>query len=654
MESLKTMMSENIANQQNYENLVSITSKFISDTIPLIETMGIYKIGEKEYRYPNCVEKSIFKMIQVMMYENGRYNTDKWKSIDPKLKEYMGSLNSSIKVDDSWNNIVCGLDKSKVKYNQPNPGYNIKSNKENVLGLLNILSGGTEYASINEWVEKVYRGNDIKVMDNVIIVKNNYKVTIYEGHTSFEVLKSKETENIKLNINITSDITSVLYMFKINQFSFSDFYFKFFSDIDFLNVFSKETIINLMNDDQILVDYNTNKLAAWFVLYRRKETNMTEEDFIKLVMTFNIISPKTHLLEEFSDINIYHDEEILPGVLPQSLTKLELSGFNQPLTEGVLPSSLTSLTLDVFNEPLEPGVLPSSLTSLTLNMFNKTLEPGVLPSSLTSLTLDRFEKPLAEGVLPSSLTSLTFKWFNQPLEPGVLPKSLTSLTLNGFKQPLAEGVLPSSLTSLTLDVFNQPLTEGVLPSSLTSLTLKWFNKPLAEGVLPSSLTSLTLKWFNKPLTQGVLPSSLTSLTLDGFIQPLTQGVLPLSLTSLTLIGFKQPLAQGVLPSSLTSLTLKWFEQPLTEGVLPSSLTSLSLDGFNQPLTEGVLPSSLTSLTLNGFKQPLTEGVLPSSLTSLTLNGFNQPLTEGVLPSSLTSLTLNGFKQPLAESKYSRK
>ena len=129
--------------------------------------------------------------------------------------------------------------------------------------------------------------------------------------------------------------------------------------------------------------------------------------------------------------------------LPSTLTKLHIYGLNHSPPVGVSSSKL------FYNQPLQCGDLPSSLITLCIP-YNKLIQVGVLPHSITELDLSSFDQPLQIGVLPNSLTTLTMKNIDQPLQIGVLPTSLTTLTLGKFDQPLQIGVLPSSITTLAL------------------------------------------------------------------------------------------------------------------------------------------------------------------------------------------------------------
>jgi hypothetical protein len=501
MQTLKTMLTTDAADSETLKNLkkiIELQQKTKND-IPLIETMGKYKVNGVTYQYQNCVEKSIFKMIQVMMYKGGQYDTDMWTSIDPKLKEYMQSLDHKYKDRDDWNDIVCN--RKEYQYNSSD-GYNIKSNLENVLRLLNTLSGGTQYKSLEEWVMKVYKGNNVRVEEgNRIILMERYIVQILDGHTRFIIKytnekdadKDMEEDNegviILKTLRIGLNTIPILYMFKLDEPVFDSFYFDIQGDLDFGSVLSKETRNRVVNSDDILIDYRKSSLSSWIVLERQKLSSLSDQQVQNLIIRLNILSLK-HLLEGITEMEYEYRRSPEPGLLPSSLTSLKMTWLNQPLETGVLPTSLKTLVMDHFDQPLEPGVFPSSLEVLEMETFDQPLKPGVLPSSLKTLVMDFFNQPLEPGVLPSSLEVLKMESFDQPLAPGVFPSSLEILEMESFDRPLKPGVLPPSLTKLVMNRYDRPLQPGILPSSLNRLKMRNFSQPLKPGVLPPSLRSL--------------------------------------------------------------------------------------------------------------------------------------------------------------------
>jgi len=187
--------------------------------------------------------------------------------------------------------------------------------------------------------------------------------------------------------------------------------------------------------------------------------------------------------------------------LPHSLRTLHLLGSPGLMLEPhTLPPRLTSLSLGaVKNTSLPAGVLPQSLTSLELSYdFESRIdsEVGVLPSNLKRLDLAEWTRSLSIAALPASLTELDLHSIsNHPLP--VLPSHLEVLRISGaFDYPLT-GVLPSSLRVLRLTGrFDQPLTADMFASTpqLEELYLSDLSsaRQLSGRVLPRSLRVLRL------------------------------------------------------------------------------------------------------------------------------------------------------------------
>ncbi len=193
-------------------------------------------------------------------------------------------------------------------------------------------------------------------------------------------------------------------------------------------------------------------------------------------------------------------------ILPPNLKTLRIT-FDRPIAAGMLPPSLTYLDVGyVFDQSVD-NILPHSLTHLAFGyLFDQPIV--TLPPGLTHLTFGAlFDQPIV--TLPPGLTHLTFgDMFNQLI---VLPSSLTHLTFGSqFDQPIA--ALPPGLTHLTFGLqFNQPIVPGMLPPSLTHLTFgNMFDQPIVPGMLPPSLTHLAFgSRFDQP---GILlPPNLTNL-----------------------------------------------------------------------------------------------------------------------------------------------
>ncbi|KAK5576296.1 hypothetical protein RB653_007437 [Dictyostelium firmibasis] len=153
-------------------------------------------------------------------------------------------------------------------------------------------------------------------------------------------------------------------------------------------------------------------------------------------------------------------------------------GFTQPIASKVFSHLNELKTLkfgDHFNSIILADELPNSLTYLDLGGYNKPLELGVLPNSLISLKFYCFNKTINN--LPSSIEYLNLGWsFNQIIEKGVLPINLKSLHIYnpGFRQDLSiDGILPPSFENLTISSDNLSLIQS-FDSKFLSKYIKLF------------------------------------------------------------------------------------------------------------------------------------------------------------------------------------
>ncbi len=221
------------------------------------------------------------------------------------------------------------------------------------------------------------------------------------------------------------------------------------------------------------------------------ETNSTNQVLRKL---FSVV-------DDLKYLKIISATQILPGVIPNTLIKLEfLEEYQHDIVPGVFPPDLQILIFDEnkFNQNIGLGVLPDGLVKLTLgNMFNQQIGLNVLPEGLQNLTFGAsFNKPIGPNILPAGLHSLTFGFrFNQPIGSGVLPAGLQNLTFgDSFNQLIGPNVLPEELQNLTFGAsFNRSIGQNVLPAGLHSLTLNDdYSRSIAPDVLPNGLNVLRI------------------------------------------------------------------------------------------------------------------------------------------------------------------
>ncbi|GAM22597.1 hypothetical protein SAMD00019534_057720 [Acytostelium subglobosum LB1] len=357
-----------------------------------------------------------------------------------------------------------------------------------------------------------------------------------------------------------------------------------------------------------------------------------------------------------------------PGSLRSGLLSLSLGPrFQRPIDKGILPDTLTRLSLDDYKQPLTPGALPSSIRVVNFGEeYNQAIEPGVFdpdsPPEVIQFGMmfnqPLFTEPLGTPVLPTGVIKLTFGYtFDQPLLSGTLPDTLAFLKLGDeFDRALRPGDLPQSLRFLMFGrCFNQHIGPNILPSNLLTLHMgQRFGKPVLPGYLPSTLKEFknyAYFWDDEedghvdvpPLVPGCLPEGLASLMVKTH-QPLQLGLLPNSMSIVQLIGnFNSKIEIGMLPLSLTTLSLgDEFRQPLEPGTLPPNLSYLSIGrGFSEPLRAGVLPANLYCLTVHLSLEHVVEPyALPDNLRVFINDGMGMP---PVLPDSLSIMYISNVK-----------
>ncbi len=191
---------------------------------------------------------------------------------------------------------------------------------------------------------------------------------------------------------------------------------------------------------------------------------------------------------------------LLPGILPQKLLKLKTNIVNAPLSVNSLPSSLIELEFGfVFRQELVFGILPANITKLNLGGVNQKLTSCILPSNLINLNLGN-NKILTQNLLSASLTTLNLGHnFNQTLHPNLLPADLTKLYFgDSYNKTINLGTLPNKLIKIYFGhEFNQPFVSGSIPHSIQKLKFGInYNQPLIdinqETILPSNLIFLQL------------------------------------------------------------------------------------------------------------------------------------------------------------------
>ncbi|KAF2075539.1 hypothetical protein CYY_003180 [Polysphondylium violaceum] len=145
--------------------------------------------------------------------------------------------------------------------------------------------------------------------------------------------------------------------------------------------------------------------------------------------------------------------DIVPNLIPQHVSKVEIEYDNAEIQEGTLPKMLQALIC--YNEIFFPKpVLPLSLKHVELKKYPRKLEKDILPAGIQHLLLCGFNETLEPDVLPSSLTKLLMYDYDQVLHPFVLPQGITELNLFRYKQPtFLSHSLPAALVKLEIQIF---------------------------------------------------------------------------------------------------------------------------------------------------------------------------------------------------------
>lgn len=205
------------------------------------------------------------------------------------------------------------------------------------------------------------------------------------------------------------------------------------------------------------------------------------QDIEKKFIPQSVICIKFDKDSQFNDI-------IKPGSLPVNLKELHLDStlYNNPIEKKTLPSNLTHLNLgSAFDQELKPGVLPDSLEYLSMPNYTHILKKGVIPPKIKDLKLTYYNHPITEGVLPDELEVLKLINFNNTIEE--LPWSVTELYFGDkFNQPIDHILQNSNLKYLTLgDDFNQPL--DFVPESLTELSINIYRHEIDLSNIPKNV-----------------------------------------------------------------------------------------------------------------------------------------------------------------------
>ncbi|KAF2077603.1 hypothetical protein CYY_001066 [Polysphondylium violaceum] len=200
------------------------------------------------------------------------------------------------------------------------------------------------------------------------------------------------------------------------------------------------------------------------------------------------------------------DYPIVQGFLPSTentLTILELPQYNHVIPSGLLPASLTKLDISSYNHPItQVGVIPSNIKYLSIKDVAK-ISANVLPSSIIELNIYPDKLMISNNVLPHSL--LTFRAYFKRISSKILvfgqsvtlPKSIINLSLfsdsDSKSQSIKSNLIPPNVRNLELS--NIIIKKGMIPPSCFYLSTNYH--PIKEGLIPKNVKQLFITHYEK-------------------------------------------------------------------------------------------------------------------------------------------------------------
>ncbi|KAF2077842.1 hypothetical protein CYY_000887 [Polysphondylium violaceum] len=212
----------------------------------------------------------------------------------------------------------------------------------------------------------------------------------------------------------------------------------------------------------------------------------------------------------------YYQQIILPGALPESVTKVNLPldftrqfapppflkilhlghKLNYPIQ---LPNTIEQLTISKsFSFPI--GFFPQNLKIIIFNceQFEEKFEAGIFPDSVEEIHFHAcYPFAFRENTLPRNLKALSCDYYCDLFE--FLPKSIQELNFitktyqEGLYSEISAKDLPPSLTKLTL-ARKQPIQDlEYLPPTIKYLKLGEYFK----GKIPNTVETLKLPFYHK-------------------------------------------------------------------------------------------------------------------------------------------------------------
>eukprot|EP01132_Coremiostelium_polycephalum_P002678 gene2678-3323_t len=292
-------------------------------------------------------------------------------------------------------------------------------------------------------------------------------------------------------------------------------------------------------------------------------------------------------------------------------------------------SSIVSLYLSYSfqNQELKPGIIPDTVKNLNIGGFNNPMGPGAFPQALQAITFLGFSQAIDEGIIPDSVTSLSFYNYDHHLETISLPNSLKRLfTMSDF--PILNTPKLSVLPLVYLSVMENFTPQTRLPQTLEHL--ECYTRDLFVNLLPSNLKTLSLHGNLRNIEVGSIPSSVTEMAISARLKiSLTKGMIPTSVTKLSISkGIDVSVDFPFIPDSvkelyLTSNSPNLPEHPLSIGSIPSSVEILELGScYNKELEQGLLPPNLKKLTISNKNIPFDKVYIPPSVQEVNFKFTN--------------------------------
>lgn len=339
----------------------------------------------------------------------------------------------------------------------------------------------------------------------------------------------------------------------------------------------------------------------------------------------------------------------------KELTCGSSTNFETEYPINFFPDTLETLNFKSLNQPLVEHLFPQQLTTLTLSYnFNQEILPGILPGSLTKLIIDNYAGTLLVGSIPFGVKDLKLKIVNE-IEDFAIPQSVTTLYLElvGYVHRLNSTMIPSSVTCLEMDYcyLQEDLPKQFIPSSVTRLTLGTNSYNIKPGHIPDSVVFLKLvsSMSYHKFPSGTIPNSVKHLRCNnpyaikymvdnGLIE--TANIKTFGFESKFEMDFKNRKPKEIIVKNVDEI-LPYITQYYTIAhptMIPDYTSSLVYSS-PEPITAELLPSNLKRLHILNSSQVIREGTIPNTVESLEIVDWpeNTIILEGGIPNSIKTL-----------------